>query len=76
MFDIIWRITYKNVPSWHSDLVQVCENIPTVQWGNKVDIKDRKGKAKSIAFHQKKFYDISAKSQYNLKSPSCDLLEN
>lgn len=54
MFDVTSRVTYKNVPNWHRDLVRVCENIPTVLCGNKVDIKDRKVKAKSIVFHRKK----------------------
>uniref|UniRef100_A0A8D1YMF7 GTP-binding nuclear protein Ran n=1 Tax=Sus scrofa TaxID=9823 RepID=A0A8D1YMF7_PIG len=48
MFDVTSRVTYKNVPNWHRDLVRVCENIPIVLCGNKVDIKDRKVKAKSI----------------------------
>jgi GTP-binding nuclear protein Ran len=39
MFDVTSRITYKNVPNWHRDLVRVCENIPIVLCGNKVDIK-------------------------------------
>merc|ERR1711964_910977 len=30
MFDVTSRITYKNVPNWHRDLVRVCENIPIV----------------------------------------------
>ena len=54
------------------DLVRVCENIPIVLTGNKVDIKDRKVKAKSIVFHRKKnlqYYDISAKSNYNFEKP-------
>ncbi|KAI4549241.1 hypothetical protein MG293_001571 [Ovis ammon polii] len=51
MFDVTSRVTYKNVPNWHRDLVRVCENIPIVLCGNKVDIKDRKVKAKSIVFH-------------------------
>lgn len=54
MFDVASRVTYKNVPNWHRDLVRVCENIPIVLCGNKVDIKDRKVKAKSIVFHRKK----------------------
>jgi GTP-binding nuclear protein Ran len=54
MFDVTSRITYKNVPTWHKDLVRVCENIPIVLCGNKVDIKDRKVKAKAITFHRKK----------------------
>ncbi|KAL7060295.1 hypothetical protein AAHC03_09765 [Spirometra sp. Aus1] len=72
MFDVTSRVTYKNVPNWHRDLVRVCENIPIVLCGNKVDIKDRKVKAKSITFHRKKnlqYYDISAKSNYNFEKP-------
>ena len=72
MFDVTSRITYKNVPNWHRDLVRVCDNIPIVLCGNKVDIKDRKVKAKLITFHRKKnlqYYDISAKSNYNFEKP-------
>ena len=88
MFDVTSRITYKNVPNWHrtsqrkkprnsyltvaGDLVRVCENIPIVLTGNKVDVKERKVKAKSITFHRKKnlqYYDISAKSNYNFEKP-------
>ncbi|GAB0139336.1 hypothetical protein EsDP_00007551, partial [Epichloe bromicola] len=54
MFDVTSRITYKNVPNWHRDLVRVCENIPIVLTGNKVDVKERKVKAKTITFHRKK----------------------
>jgi len=72
MFDVTSRITYKNVPNWHRDLVRVCENIPIVLCGNKVEIKDRKVKAKQIVFHRKKnlqYYDISAKSNYQFEKP-------
>jgi GTP-binding nuclear protein Ran len=72
MFDVTSRITYKNVPNWHRDLIRVCDNIPIVLVGNKVDIKDRKVKAKQITFHRKKnlqYYDISAKSNYNFEKP-------
>ena len=72
MFDVTSRITYKNVPNWHRDLVRVCTDIPVVLVGNKVDIKDRKVKAKAINFHRKKnlqYYDISAKSNYNFEKP-------
>jgi len=72
MFDVTSRVTYKNVPNWHRDLVRVCENVPIVLCGNKVDIKERKVKAKMITFHRKKnlqYYDISAKSNYNFEKP-------
>lgn len=62
MFDVTSRVTYKNVPNWHRDLVRVCENIPIVLCGNKVDIKDRKVKAKSIVFHRKKNLQVGDKS--------------
>merc|ERR1712096_191703 len=77
MFDVTSRVTYKNVPNWHRDLVRVCENIPIVLTSNKVDIKDRKVKAKSIVFHRKKnlqYYDISAKSNYQFEKPFVWLL--
>ncbi|CAF3344768.1 unnamed protein product [Rotaria sp. Silwood1] len=72
MFDVTSRITYRNVPNWHKDLIRVCENIPIVLCGNKVDVKDRKLKAKSITFHRKnnmQYYDISARSNYNFEKP-------
>ena len=72
MFDVTSRITYKNVPKWHRDLVRVCENIPIVLVGNKVDVKDRKVKAKQITFHRRhnlQYYDVSAKSNYQFEKP-------
>lgn len=72
MFDVTSRITYKNVPTWHRDIVRVCENIPIVLVGNKVDVKDRQVKAKNIQFHRKRnlqYYDLSARSNYNFEKP-------
>ena len=77
MFDVCSRITYSNVPKWYKDLTRVCENIPIVLTGNKVDVKDRKVKAKQITFHRKKnlqYYDISAKSNYQFEKPFVWLL--
>lgn len=77
MFDTCSRITYANVPKWYKDLTRVCETIPIVLVGNKVDIKDRKVKAKQITFHRKKnlqYYDISAKSNYQFEKPFVWLL--
>lgn len=50
----------------------VCENIPIVLCGNKVDVKNRQVKAKQVTFHRKKnlqYYEISAKSNYNFEKP-------
>eukprot|EP01113_Clastostelium_recurvatum_P049124 TRINITY_DN9054_c0_g1_i3.p1 TRINITY_DN9054_c0_g1~~TRINITY_DN9054_c0_g1_i3.p1 ORF type:complete len:229 (+),score=59.04 TRINITY_DN9054_c0_g1_i3:3-689(+) len=73
MFDVTARHTYKNVPNWHRDLTRVCEGIPIVLCGNKVDIKDRKVATKQITFHRKQrelqYFDISAKTNYNFERP-------
>jgi GTP-binding nuclear protein Ran len=72
MFDVTSRLTYKNVPTWHRDLCRVCENIPIVLCGNKVDVKNRQVKPKQVTFHRKKnlqYHEISAKSNYNYEKP-------
>jgi len=73
MFDVTSRVSYKNVPIWHRDLTRVCDDIPIVLCGNKVDVKDRKVTPKQISFQRKKaniqYYDISAKSNYNFEKP-------
>ncbi|GFP92978.1 GTP-binding nuclear protein Ran-b1 [Phtheirospermum japonicum] len=72
MFDVTARITYKNVPTWYLDLCRVCDNIPIVLCGNKIDIKNRQMKAKQVTFHRKKnlqYFEISAKSNYNYEKP-------
>ncbi|CAD7953162.1 unnamed protein product [Amoebophrya sp. A120] len=72
MFDVTSRITYKNVPEWYKDIVRVCEQIPIVLVGNKVDVKDRQVKARNIQFHRKRnlqYYDLSARSNFNFEKP-------
>merc|ERR1712072_1656370 len=72
MFDVTSRLTYKNVPTWHRDLCRVCDNIPIVLCGNKVDVKERQVKPKQVTFHRKKnlqYHEISAKSNYNYEKP-------
>ncbi|CAN1216593.1 GTP-binding nuclear protein Ran-3, partial [Linum perenne] len=82
MFDVTARLTYKNVPTWHRDLCRlvltgfhvyrVCENVPIVLCGNKVDVRNRQVRTKQVTFHRKKnlqYYEISAKSNYNFEKP-------
>lgn len=75
MFDVTSRVTYKNVPNWHRGILRVCEKIPIVLVGNKVDIIDihcRQVKAKAIRFHRKhnlQYFDIIARSNYNTEKP-------
>ncbi|CAL6319230.1 unnamed protein product [Bathycoccus prasinos] len=57
MFDVTSRTTYKNVPTWHRDITRVCEDIPIVLCGNKVDVRNRQ------------YYELSAKSNYNFEKP-------
>lgn len=48
------------------------KGMPIIICGNKIDVKERKVKAKSITFHRKKnlqYYDLSAKISYNLDKP-------
>jgi Ras family len=50
----------------------VCEGIPIVLCGNKVDVKNRQVKPKQVTFHRKKnlqYHEISAKSNYNFEKP-------
>ena len=71
MFDVTSRTTYKNVPTWHRDITRVCEDIPIVLCGNKVDVRNRQVRAKTITFHRKKnlqYYELSAKSNYNSRA--------
>merc|ERR1739838_866921 len=78
MFDLTARVTYTNVPEWHRGIQRVCDNIPMVLCGNKVDIPDRKVKVKSINFHRKKninYYDISAKTNYQYHKPFLHLAQ-
>lgn len=72
MFDVTSRRTYDDVLNWHKDLIRACENIPIVLVGNKVDVKDRRVKAKQITFHRKaklQYYDLSVKSNFNIEKP-------
>lgn len=72
MFDLTDLSTYKHIPVWHRDVVRVCQNIPMVLCGNKVDVQNRKVKANSITFSRRKnlqYYDVSVKTIYNLTKP-------
>lgn len=72
MFDVTSRQTYKDVANWYRDIIRVCDNIPIVLCGNKIDVKDRKVKPKNVTFHRKKnlqYFEISAKSNYNFEKP-------
>jgi len=76
-FDLTCRDTYKQVPNWYKDLERVCGRVPMVLVGNKVDVKDRQVPSKSVTFGRRKgipYYDLSAKSNYNIEKPFLSLL--
>lgn len=78
MFDVCSRVTYKSVPKWYKDITRICDGIPLVLVGNKVDEKNRKVKAKQILFARKhglQYFDISAKSNYQFEKPFVWLLK-
>jgi GTP-binding nuclear protein Ran len=71
-FDLTSKNSFKSVKNWNRDIFRVKGNIPTAICGNKSDIKERKVgnvymDAKKNA--QRKYYDVSAKSNYNFEKP-------
>jgi len=71
---MVWRMSYMccRMSFLRCCLCRVCENIPIVLCGNKVDVKNRQVKPKQVTFHRKKnlqYYEISAKSNYNYEKP-------
>ncbi|GKT34559.1 GTP-binding nuclear protein GSP1/Ran [Aduncisulcus paluster] len=71
-FDVTSRLTYINIENWYRDLYRICEDIPMVVVGNKIDSKDRRVRAAQVRIpHQKNlpYYEISAKSNYHIDLP-------
>jgi hypothetical protein len=72
MFDVTSRISYKNAYDWYRDVTRVCENIPIVLVGNKIDCVDRKVKPRHITLYQKKnisYFEISTTKNINTCRP-------
>ena len=72
MFDVMSKSSYLHVYDWHKKIKSVCENIPIVICGNKIDIIDRVVKSKMITYpnkHNLQYFDISTKSCYNFDKP-------
>ncbi|XP_030386332.1 GTP-binding nuclear protein Ran-like [Scaptodrosophila lebanonensis] len=72
MFDVTSRTTYKHVTNWERNLRRICDNIPIVLCGNKVDMKDRKISEREVKFQNhsnQQYYEISAKLNHKVKKP-------
>eukprot|EP01122_Echinamoeba_exundans_P011524 TRINITY_DN460_c0_g1_i1.p1 TRINITY_DN460_c0_g1~~TRINITY_DN460_c0_g1_i1.p1 ORF type:complete len:295 (-),score=63.88 TRINITY_DN460_c0_g1_i1:48-932(-) len=79
MFDVTSRVTYKTVPNWFAEVSDVCDGIPMVLVGNKVDCNatDRQVQPKQILFHRKKnipYVNMSVKTNYNIEKPLLHLV--
>lgn len=72
------RITYKNVPKFHRDIIRICENIPIVICGNKLDLHNkRKIPKEKITYPEKKnlpYFEISIKKMIDIHQPILYLL--
>ncbi len=71
-FDITNKLSFKNVDQWTKSFRNSCGNkIPIILVGNKVDIRERKVKLRTInnKFINDWYFDISAKSNYNFNEP-------
>jgi GTP-binding nuclear protein Ran len=76
MFSVTDKLTYKNVERWNKDIDRVDPTIPKVLCGNKVDVVDRKIHFRDIAYLLQseegkniKYFDLSAKSNFNFEKP-------
>ena len=73
MFDVTSKLSYKSVEKWVQLARSIAPNAPIVLCGNKVDIADRKIKARNITAHRKlnlsKYIDLSARSCFNFEAP-------
>ncbi|EQC31607.1 GTP-binding nuclear protein Ran, partial [Saprolegnia diclina VS20] len=72
LFDVTSRLSYRNVPNWYHDIRRVCEHIPIVLCGNKVDVERHKVKPKHITFQREKnltYVEMSVKANYNIETP-------
>lgn len=80
MFDLTSTISFLNVKIWVQKIRTLFGDIPIVLCGNKVDRQDRKVTHNMIADEFRKYaikyYDISAKFNYNYEKPFLALLQH
>ncbi len=73
MFDVTSIITFKDIAMWITGLRRVCNNIPIVVVGNKVDSIERKLTADNIFMHMERkkipYFHISVRANYQIFHP-------
>lgn len=78
MFDLTSRLSYHNCQHWVNQIRSTCGNIPTILVGTKSDITERKVLAEDIDPHHQLgsfYYDVSAKSGYQIEKPFTQLVQ-
>lgn len=78
MFDVTNQASFENIHAWILDIKKVCNDIPIVVLGNKVDITDKKVNPEDISpviqKYQCTYYYVSTKTNYNLEKPFLSIL--
>ncbi|MFZ4215235.1 GTP-binding protein [Pantoea endophytica] len=72
MWDLLKESSSENVKNWHRELTRICETIPIVAVGNKLCLLNDSSSFHGLDFTKKKnikYYDVCAKSNYNLEKP-------
>ena len=75
MFDLGSGLTGRNVIPWIHNVRSVVPNIPVIICGNKCDLRARKitGRIEAQDLPGVKYYEISARSNYNFEKPFLQL---
>jgi len=75
MFDVSSTITCDHVSPWIQNVRSVAPDLPVIICGNKCDIPERKvtGRIEAQDLPNVKYYEVSARSNYNFEKPFLDL---
>ena len=78
MFSVHAKASYNEADTkYRRGVERVAEKVPMCLVGNKVDVRDRLVRAKDITLHRRygmEYYDVSAKTGYNLKKPFLSII--
>jgi len=77
MLDVTSGRSAKSVPRWYKDVRRMCDRIPVIVVGNKVEERNRKFKARHVTYMRKnglQYYDYSNKTGYQFEKPFCFLM--
>ena len=67
MFDVTSRATYESLPKWHSQITNICEEVPIILLGNKCEKPTHEILSEHIIYDP--YIDISVKTTYNIYHP-------